>query len=138
MINEIKELSAATCKQCFEKTKKLIDSFPPTVAMLASLARDKRLSKLSRGQIYASILCFVPTFSDGAISILENYILNSTFLIETLSNVDEEIIREHWHGKGDPINILKFLSDNMQFFVASGLLAGFSKLIRSVINKKIK
>lgn len=99
-----------TGKQLSSRMKTLIKAFPSMVKLSARLIVDERVSKKEKA-LFASALIyavtpldFLPDFLPFIGQVDDAYLVALT-LLRLVNRTDASIVREHWTGKGDIVEI---------------------------------
>lgn len=86
---------------------------PDVFILLLRLATDKRVSGsnkvlLGTGVAYYILpLDIIPEAFAGPIGFLDDLVFAAFILNRMLNDTDEEIIREHWSGRGDVLDMIR-------------------------------
>jgi uncharacterized membrane protein YkvA (DUF1232 family) len=86
---------------------------PDLFMLLVRLSRDERVSQLNRTKISGAMvyfinpLDFVPELILGPAGLVDDVALAAYVLYEMLENTDPTIIREHWEGDADVLDLTR-------------------------------
>ena len=98
---------------------------PDLFMLMVRLSRDDRVSRRSRGKLSGAILYFVnpldfvPELVLGPPGLVDDVALAAYVLYELLETTDPSVVREHWEGSGD---ILELVRETLA--VADAMLGG--------------
>lgn len=86
---------------------------PDLFMLMVRLSRDDRVSRRNRGKIsgamvyFVNPLDFVPELVLGPAGLVDDVALAAYVLFELLETTDPSIVREHWEGSGDILDLIR-------------------------------
>ena len=81
--------------------------------LMANLSRDERVSRQVRAKLAGAVtyfinpLDFVPELIFGPAGLVDDVALAAYVLRELLETTDPSIVREHWEGDGDILDLIR-------------------------------
>jgi uncharacterized membrane protein YkvA (DUF1232 family) len=96
-------MAAREAKQCM---RSLLMFLPRLVALCGRLITDRRVPQVEKALFVAAVLYaiipfdFIPDFVPFVGQVDDVYLISLT-LLRLISQTNESIVREHWHGGGD-------------------------------------
>lgn len=102
--------------------KKVLESIPNLGKLLVRLVRDPRVprrNKLMFGGIAAYLLVpwdFIPDWLPG-VGQLDDIVLVALALDSMLNRVPEDVLREHWDGDEDVLEVIRSVLETATTFV---------------------
>lgn len=102
-------------REAKRRLKELLLFFPNLVRLSGELMVDRRVPKAERALFAAAFiyaitpLDFLPDFIPFLGQVDDAYLIALT-LLRLLTKTDERVIREHWHGRGDVIPLVRALA----------------------------
>ena len=130
------DTSAQLDKQDPQETQTQLKEYlmfaPRLVKLIWRLARDPRVPARSKatllllGGYLASPVDIIPDFIPG-LGHVDDLVIAAFALDQMLNRVDPEIVREHWEGDDDVLQILKEILDISTAFVPSWLKKRFDR-----------
>lgn len=109
---------------------------PDVFILLWRLARDPRVGSrrrllLGTGIAYYLLpLDLIPEAFIGPIGLIDDLVLGVYILNSLLSDTDEEIVREHWSGSQDVLEMIRSVLASADGLVASSVLDKIKKIVR--------
>lgn len=107
---------------------------PDTFILLTRLARDPRVTGKNKVLLGSAIAYFIfplDFFSEaafGPIGYLDDLILAVYVLNRMLADTEEEILREHWSGRGDVLQMIRQILASADNLVATDVVKKIKKL----------
>jgi uncharacterized membrane protein YkvA (DUF1232 family) len=107
---------------------------PDTFILLTRLARDPRVTGKNKVLLGSAIAYFIfpldlmPEAIFGPIGYLDDLIFAVYVLNRMLGDTDEEILREHWSGRGDVLQMIRQILASADKLVASDVVKNIKKL----------
>ena len=86
---------------------------PDLFMLLVRLSRDERVSRTDRVKLNAAAayfinpLDFVPEILLGPPGLVDDIALSAYVLYDVLENTDPAVVREHWEGSSDLLDLLR-------------------------------
>jgi uncharacterized membrane protein YkvA (DUF1232 family) len=86
---------------------------PDLFMLMVRLSRDDRVSRKNRDKISGAVvyfvnpLDFVPELVLGPPGLVDDVALAAYVLYELLENTDPSVVREHWEGSGDILELIR-------------------------------
>ena len=86
---------------------------PDLFMLLARLSRDDRVSRLDRAKLGGAVayfinpLDFVPEIILGPAGLVDDVALSALVLHQVLENTDPAVVREHWEGDMDILDLIR-------------------------------
>ncbi len=86
---------------------------PDLFMLLARLSRDERVSRRDRAKLagaaayFINPLDFVPEILLGPVGLVDDVALSALVLHEVLENTDPAVVREHWEGDLDLLDLIR-------------------------------
>lgn len=106
---------------------------PDTFILLTRLARDPRVTGKNKVILGSAIAYFIfpldlmPDFI-GPIGYLDDLVFAVYVLNRMLADTEEEILREHWSGRGDVLQMIRQVLASADNLVASDVVKNIKKL----------
>jgi uncharacterized membrane protein YkvA (DUF1232 family) len=91
----------------------LILAGPDLFILLARLSRDSRVSRTDRARLAGAVAYFVnpldlvPELILGPPGLVDDVALSAYVLHEVLENTDPSVVREHWEGDADILDLIR-------------------------------
>jgi uncharacterized membrane protein YkvA (DUF1232 family) len=91
----------------------LILAGPDLFILLVRLSRDARVSQRSRAKLagaaayFVNPIDFIPELVLGPVGLVDDIALSAFVLHDVLENTDPAIIREHWEGDVDILDLIR-------------------------------
>jgi len=101
---------------------------PDLFLLLVRLMMDSRVEAMLRTRLLAVAAYFIspvdlmPEALLGPIGYTDDVIVTAIGILSMIKDVDEEIIREHWSGKGDIFAVLQKVSAAGEFLLGTSIL----------------
>jgi uncharacterized membrane protein YkvA (DUF1232 family) len=86
---------------------------PDLFMLLANLSRDERVNRKDRAKLASAVayfinpLDFVPELIFGPAGLVDDVAFGAYVLRELLENTDPTVIREHWEGDADILDLIR-------------------------------
>jgi len=86
---------------------------PDLFMLMARLSRDDRVSRTNRAKIGGAVVYFinpldlVPELLLGPAGLVDDVALAAYVLYDLLETTDPSIVREHWEGSGDILDLIR-------------------------------
>lgn len=86
---------------------------PDLFMLLAELSRDERVSRTDRTKLAGAVayfinpLDFIPELLLGPAGLVDDVAVAAYVLFELLENTDPTVVREHWHGDADILELIR-------------------------------
>ena len=86
---------------------------PDLFMLMARLSRDDRVSRTNRAKIGGAVVYFinpldlVPELILGPAGLVDDVALAAYVLYDLLETTDPSIVREHWEGSGDILDLIR-------------------------------
>lgn len=108
---------------------------PDIFLLLYRLTIDSRVSQNLHKKLMFVLFYFIspidpmPEATLGPIGYLDDVVVTALVILKALNELDEDIIRKHWSGKGDIVPVLKNIAGVGEILVGSKLWASLKKKI---------
>lgn len=108
---------------------------PDVFILLFRLTRDERVSGKNKVLLGTAVAYYVfpidliPDFL-GPIGFLDDLILGVYVLNRMLADTDEQILRDHWSGSGDVLDVIRRVLKAADGLVASDVVKAIKKIVR--------
>lgn len=108
---------------------------PDVFILLFRLANDKRVTGKNKVLLgtglayYIFPLDIMPEAILGPIGFLDDLVLGVYILSKMLNDTDEAILREHWSGRGDLLDMIRRVLHSADGMVGSDFLAKIKKMM---------
>ncbi len=118
------------------KTAEWLLFLPDVFVLLFRLTRDPRVSRKNKVILGAALAYFIspldllPEAIVGPIGYVDDLILAAYVLNKILQDTDEAVLREHWSGERDILDIVRHLLNEADSMVESKTLAKLKRIIR--------
>jgi uncharacterized membrane protein YkvA (DUF1232 family) len=118
------------------KSAELLMFVPDVFILLWRLSKDRRVSGKDKVLLASAIAYFIlpidiiPEAIVGPIGYLDDLVFAAYVLNKILNHNDDEILREHWSGSGDVLDVIRQIVQTGDSLVATGVLKKIRKLIR--------
>lgn len=109
---------------------------PDVFILLTRLVRDERVSGKNKVLLGTAIAYYIfpldlmPEVMFGPIGFLDDLIFGVYVLNRMLADTDEEILREHWSGKGDVLRMIRQILNSADNLVASDVVNSIKKFMK--------
>jgi uncharacterized membrane protein YkvA (DUF1232 family) len=86
---------------------------PDLFMLLARLSRDDRVSRANRAKLvgaaayFINPLDFIPEIVLGPVGLVDDIALSAFVLHDVLETTDPAVIREHWEGNADVLELIR-------------------------------
>lgn len=117
------------------KTQDYLFLAPDVFMLLVRLVRDPRVSGKHKVMLGTGVAYYVfpldlmPELLLGPIGFLDDLILGVYILNRMLVDTDEEILREHWSGRGDLLAAMRKVLKSADGLVASDVVKAIKKMV---------
>lgn len=107
---------------------------PDTFILLTRLARDPRVTGKNKVLLGSAIAYFVfpldlmPEAIFGPIGYLDDLVFAVYVLNRMLADTDEEVLREHWSGNGDVLQMIRQILASADKLVATDVVKAIKKI----------
>ena len=109
---------------------------PDLFVLLFRLTRDARVSRKNKVILGAALVYFVSPFDllpeviVGPIGYVDDLILAAYVLNKILKDTDESVLRDHWSGDGDILQIVKHVLNEADSMAESKTLTKLKRIVR--------
>lgn len=109
---------------------------PDIFILLWRLTRDERVSSRNKVLLGTAIAYFIfpldimPEALLGPIGLLDDVIFGVYVLNRMLVDTDEQILRDHWSGSGDVLEVIQRLLKSADGLVASDVVNAIKKMVK--------
>ena len=106
---------------------------PDLFHLLCKLSADKDVPTMEKVKLAGAIAYFVspvdllPEIIAGPIGYVDDIALAAYVLNNLVNKTDEEIVRKHWVGDKDVLNVIQIILDVADTMVGSGMWANLKK-----------
>lgn len=130
------EHSMADRSPRLEKFGEFLFFVPDVFILLFRLTTDKRVTTKSKMLLGSGLAYYIfpldvmPELLLGPIGFLDDLVLGVYILNRILSDTDEEILREHWSGRGDVLEMIRKVLGAADRLVATDFLKKVKKIVK--------
>lgn len=109
---------------------------PDVFILLFRLASDKRVDGKNKMLLASGIAYYlfpldvVPEALLGPVGFLDDLVLSVYVLNKVLQETSPDILREHWSGRGDVLDMIRNVLDSADRLVASDVLSKIKKFVK--------
>ena len=109
---------------------------PDIFILLWRLTRDERVSGRNKVMLGTAIAYFIfpldimPEALFGPVGFLDDLIFGVYVLNRMLVDTDEQILRDHWSGSGDVLEVIRRLLKSADGLVASDVVNAIKKIVK--------
>ena len=118
------------------KTAEFLMLAPDVFILLWRLTLDRRVASKDKVLVGSALayfilpLDFMPEALLGPIGYLDDVIFGVYVLIKILSNTDASILREHWSGRDDVLEMIQKVLTASDSLIGGDIVARFKKMLR--------
>lgn len=119
-----------------EKFGEFLFFVPDVFILLFRLTTDRRVSTKNKMLLGSGIAYYIfpldvmPEVLLGPIGFLDDLVLGVYILNRILSDTDEEVLREHWSGRGDVLDMIRTVLGAADRLVATDFLNKVKKIVK--------
>jgi uncharacterized membrane protein YkvA (DUF1232 family) len=116
-----------------QKYKEFLLFVPDVFVLLFRLTTDGRVSSKNKMLLGSGIAYYifpldvVPEMIVGPIGFLDDLVFGAYILNRVLADTDEEVLRQHWSGRGDVLDMVRKVLDTADRLVATDFLKKIKK-----------
>lgn len=110
-----------------QKFADLIMTAPDLFHLLCKLSLDEKVSVAHKAKLagaiayFVSPVDFIPEALTGPIGYVDDIAIAALVLNSIINDTDEELIKAHWAGDGDILNVIKRILEVADHMVGNGL-----------------
>ncbi|MGA7613888.1 MAG: DUF1232 domain-containing protein [Thermoanaerobaculia bacterium] len=109
---------------------------PDVFVLLWRLTRDRRVSAKNKVLLGTAIAYYVSPFDIipeaivGPIGYIDDLLVGVYVLNRILADTDEEVVRQHWSGRGDLLEMIRSVLGSADELVPSGVVKAIRKIVK--------